>query len=76
MNISKMLDYSRPRDGATKIAGWGDAHLIKKLNGKFELRGGTDAERAEARAWCSLFMRDALPVCTPAPRRHPQPSRE
>jgi len=68
-----MLDYSRHSDDATEIAGFGDAHLFKKLNGKLELRGGTDADRSEARQWCSMFLRDAVAACTPAPPRPTPP---
>jgi hypothetical protein len=55
----------RFRDEGDLIAGFGEANLFKYLNGKFELRGGTSADRAEAKDWCSLFMRDAVAACQP-----------
>ena len=33
--------------------------MIKYLNGKLELRGGSDQDRAEAREWMSLFWHEA-----------------
>jgi len=62
----------RCRDEGDLIAGFGEANLFKYLNGKFELRGGTAADRAEAKAWCSLFVREALAACTPAPSPPPR----
>jgi len=38
------------------IVSFGEARLIKLLNGKFGLGGGTDEDRAEAREWMSRFM--------------------
>lgn len=38
------------------IASFGDAQIIKLLNGRLEIRGGTEAERAEARAWQQQFL--------------------
>ena len=42
------------------IASFGDARLVKKLNGKIELLGGTETDRAEAREWCSMFFHEAI----------------
>lgn len=61
----------QPRDEATEIAGFGEARLVKKLSGRFELRGGSPADRTAARAWCSLFMRDAVGACSHPPSPHP-----
>jgi hypothetical protein len=47
------------RDEGDLIALFGNARLVKRLNGKFELLGGTDADRAEAKEWCSLFLHAA-----------------
>ena len=46
------------------------ARLVRYLNGKFELLGGTDADRAQAREWCSLFLHDAV-FTSASPRMHP-----
>ena len=42
------------------IASFGNAKLINLLNGKLELRGGSDEDRAEAREWMSLFMHSVV----------------
>ena len=55
------------QDDAVLLAGFGDARLVKKPSGKFELRGGSPADRAEAREWCSLFMHDAVFACASLP---------
>jgi hypothetical protein len=34
----------------------GEARLLKKWDGKCELVGGTEEDRAEARKWIALFM--------------------
>ena len=47
------------RDEGDLIALFGNARLVKRLNGKFELLGGTETDRAEAREWCSMFLHDA-----------------
>jgi len=69
------------RDEGDLIALFGNARLVKRLNGKFELLGGTDADRADAKEWCSLFLHEAVFVSSP-PRqvrsvapRHLQPQR-
>lgn len=59
------------RDEGNLIAMFGDARLFKKLNGKFELRGGTDADRVEAKEWCSLFLHEAVFVCSPLRQTRP-----
>jgi hypothetical protein len=42
------------------VAAWGEAQLIKYLDGKTELRGGSDQDRAEAREWMSLFWHEGV----------------
>jgi hypothetical protein len=37
------------------IARFGAARLVRKLDGRHELIGGTPAEHSAAREWCSLF---------------------
>ena len=58
MKASKLLAHLR-RDDGELIASFGDARLVKKLNGKIELTGGTETDRAAAREWCSRFLHDA-----------------
>ena len=38
------------------MATFGAARLVKKLNGKIELIGGTTDDLADAREWCRMFM--------------------
>ena len=40
----------------TLIATFGAAKLVRGLNGRFELRGGTHGDLLEAREWVSMFM--------------------
>ena len=41
------------------LAIFGQARLIRKLDGRLELRGGSEKDRAEAREWMDTFMRRA-----------------
>ncbi len=57
----KVLNYLAPfRDEGEVIAAFGKAHLVKFLDGKLELRGGSKDDRLEAREWISLFMHEAV----------------
>ena len=38
------------------IASFGSARIIKHLNGRLEIRGGTEAEKAQAHAWMKQFL--------------------
>jgi hypothetical protein len=38
------------------IACFGGARLVKRLNGKYELIGGSHDDRIAAREWISLFF--------------------
>jgi hypothetical protein len=48
------------KDEGEVIAGFGDAKLIRFLDGKTELRGGSKEERIAAREWMSLFWREVV----------------
>lgn len=50
------------------IATFGAARLVKKLDGKIELIGGTGKDHADAREWCSLFAPEV--VFSGTPRRN------
>ena len=52
--------YPPFKDEGEVIASWGEAKLIRYLNGKSELRGGSEQDRAEAREWISLFWHEAV----------------
>jgi len=40
------------------VAGWGAAKLIKWLDGRYELQGGSEQDRQEAMTWIKRFMSD------------------
>ena len=42
------------RDQGETLAVFGDARLVKSLDGRIELRGGSQEDRRAAREWCSL----------------------
>lgn len=68
MKTRSLLDYLR-RERGELIASWGEADLVRHLNGRYELRGGTPEDRQSAREWISMFMHEAA-VFPDCPRRH------
>ena len=56
----KMKFFPPFRDEGEVIASWGQARLIKYLDGKLELKGGSKDDRIEAREWISMFLTDAV----------------
>jgi hypothetical protein len=56
----KLKFYPLFRDEGELIASWGEARLIKFLDGKLVLKGGSKADRIEARDWISMFLNDAV----------------
>ena len=65
------------------IVRFGGAEIVRDLSCRLHLRGGTEADRAEARAWAAQFLSDAKlheerpvrviilprPECPPPPQR-------
>jgi hypothetical protein len=49
------MNFNRSPDEV--IATFGEARLVRYLDGKFELLGGKPEDRREAHEWCSSFMR-------------------
>lgn len=49
------IDYAEV-ESSEFIAGFGSAQLLKFLDGRFELRGGTDSDRQQAKEWLEMFM--------------------
>lgn len=43
------------KDEGQVIASFGQAQLVKHLDGKYELRGGSTGDRLAAKEWISLF---------------------
>jgi hypothetical protein len=48
------------KDEGEAIASWGEAQLIKYLDGKVELKGGSKKDRLAAHEWISLFWHEAV----------------
>jgi hypothetical protein len=46
--------------GQKLIARFGKAALIKRPDGTWQLKGGSDEDRLSAREWISLFMHEAV----------------
>jgi hypothetical protein len=44
------------------IAYFGQAQLVKRLDAKFELRGGSREDQSAAKEWISLFLHEAVLV--------------
>ncbi|MBM3823913.1 MAG: hypothetical protein FJ404_13690 [Verrucomicrobia bacterium] len=47
------------------VATFGRARLVRAADGRLELRGGSEEDRARAREWISLFMHEAVPKLMP-----------
>lgn len=48
------------RDEGQEIAGFGAARLMKFLDGRYELHGGSNEDRTEAKEWISLFCHEIV----------------
>lgn len=57
------------REKICLVAKFGTAHLVRRFNGVFELRGGTSEERTDACEWISLFMHEAVLQTTPGEKQ-------
>ena len=67
-----MRRYPCEGDPGTLLAGFGDARLMRHLDGRLELVGGSEADRNAALEWLTQFLPDvrlgqAKPM--PWPRR-------
>jgi hypothetical protein len=49
------------RDTDEIVAVFGEAKLVRRLDGKAVLRGGTDQDRVAAKEWIALFWHEAVP---------------
>lgn len=61
MKLRHLFPELERRDGEI-VAAFGAARLVKRLDCRFELRGGSERDRAEAREWISLFLHEAVVV--------------
>ncbi len=48
------------KDEGEMVAAWGEAQLIRFLDGRSELRGGSKEDRLAAQEWISLFWHEAV----------------
>jgi hypothetical protein len=64
----KLKFFPAFRDEGEVVAAWGQAELIRYLDGKTELRGGSHEDRLAAHEWISLFWHEAV-VGAPSGRR-------
>ena len=56
----KLTTLFTGRDEGEVLAYFGQARLLKRLDGKLELVGGTEEDRTSAREWISMFFHEAL----------------
>jgi hypothetical protein len=59
-----MKDLRPPRDDRELIAQWGEARLVRAINGKLELLGGTRDHRKQAGDWIRVHYPQAAYVLT------------
>ena len=55
-----MKFFPRFKDQGEVVASWGQAQLIKYLDGKVVLKGGSKEDRLAAHEWVSLFWHEAV----------------
>ena len=59
--MKRKSEYYPPfKDEGEVVAGWGEAQLIRYLDRKTELRGGSKEDRLAAQEWISLFWHEAV----------------
>ena len=59
--MKRKSEYYPPfKDEGEVVASWGEAQLIRYLDGKLELKGGSKADRLAAHEWISLFWHEAM----------------
>lgn len=64
--------YPKEGDAGTLLAGFGTAKLLRFLDGRVELEGGTEADRATALEWLAKFCPETRlgePKAAPWPKR-------
>ena len=59
MNTKRFFSQVAKTEGEVVVE-FGEAKLIKTVDGKFELRGGSKDDLIAAREWISLFMNDKV----------------
>lgn len=59
MKWKHLLEFWQTQDEL--IASFGEAQLVRKANGRYEIRGGSAADHQRAKEWISLFLHEACP---------------
>jgi hypothetical protein len=59
MKMNSLWPWHGADDGEL-LASFGDAQLVKHLDGTCEIQGGSAEERGEARDWVSLFLQHVI----------------
>ena len=54
--MSDFLDQNFRRNEPEVMAIFGEARLVRQLNGRIELLGGTPTDRDQAREWVAAFL--------------------
>ena len=58
MKLKSLFQRVRNNEGKV-IVSFGEADLLRRGDGRFELRGGSRSERQAAREWVSIFKHEA-----------------
>jgi hypothetical protein len=59
--MKRKSEYFSPfKDEGEGMASWSEARLIKYLDGKLVLKGGSKEDRQAAHEWISMFLNDAV----------------
>ena len=59
--MKRKSEYYPPfKDEGEVMARWGEAHLIKYLDGKLVLKGGSKEDRIAASEWILMFLSDVV----------------
>ena len=56
----KLKFFPLLKDEDEVVASWGEARLMKYLDGKLVLRGGSKEDRQAAHEWISMFLTGAV----------------
>ena len=60
--MRRQFDDFQKRMEPEAIAMFGEARLVKHLDGRLELRGGTEQDRADAHTWMKQFNIQSAPL--------------
>jgi len=60
--MRRHFDDLQKRMEPVSIASFGDAQIVKHLDGKLEIRGGTEQEKTQAHDWMKQFNIQSKPL--------------